>query len=58
MKWLLIILLTFLVVYMAFAFVNWDIAWVEHVDAIARWFFIFLLVSFYSMFAIFYLNDN
>ena len=29
----------FIVLYMAFAFVNWDIAWVAHVDVIARWFF-------------------
>lgn len=29
----------FIVLYMAFAFVNWDIAWVAHVDMIARWFF-------------------
>ena len=28
MKWLLIILLTFFAVYMVFAFVIWDIAWV------------------------------
>ena len=55
---LLLLTLPFLVVYMAFAFVNWDIAWAAHVDMIARWFFIFILVSFYSMWAIFYLHDN
>ena len=36
---LLLLTLPFLVVYMAFAFVNWDIAWAAHVDMIARWFF-------------------
>ncbi len=30
----------FIVLYMVFAFVNWDIAWVAHVDVIARWLFI------------------
>lgn len=30
----------FIVLYMAFAFVNWDIAWVTHVDVIARGVFI------------------
>ena len=55
---LLLLTLPFLVLYMAFAFVNWDIAWAAHVDMIARWFFIFILVSFYSMWAIFYLHDN
>ena len=28
-----------IVCYFAFAFVCWDIAWVAHVDVIARWFF-------------------
>ena len=55
---LLLSTLPFLVLYMAFAFVNWDIAWAAHVDMIARWLFIFILVSFYSMWAIFYLEDN
>ena len=48
----------FIVLYMAFAFVNWDIAWVAHVDMIARWFFILILAACYSMWAIFYLHDN
>ena len=47
-----------IVFYMAFAFVNWDIAWVAHVDMIARWFFVLILASFYSMWVIFYLKDN
>ena len=55
---LLLSTLPFLVLYMAFAFVNWDIAWAAHVDMIARWLFIFILVSFYSMWAIFYLHNN
>lgn len=55
---LLLLTLPFLVLYMAFAFVNWDIAWAAHVDMIARWFFIFILAACYSMWAIFYLNDN
>lgn len=46
MKRFLLILLPFLVLYMAFAFVNWDIAWVAHVEMIARWFFILLFVAF------------
>lgn len=36
----------FIVLYMVFAFVIWDIAWVAHVDVIARWFFILLFVIF------------
>ena len=30
--------ISFIILYMAFAFVNWDIVWVAHVDMIARWF--------------------
>jgi hypothetical protein len=41
----------FIVLYMVFAFVNWDIAWVAHVDVIARWFFILLFVVFILMFS-------
>ena len=41
----------FIVLYMAFAFVNWDIAWVAHVDVIARWFFILLFVVFILVFS-------
>ena len=55
---LLLFGIVFIVNYMAFAFVNWDVAWAAHVDVIARWFFILILVSFYSMWATFYLNDN
>jgi len=55
---LLLSTLPFLVLYMAFAFVNWDIAWAAHVDMIARWVFILILAACYSMWAIFYLHDN
>ena len=48
----------FIALYLVFAFANWDIAWVAHVDVIARWFFILILVAFYSTWAFFYLKDN
>lgn len=44
---ILLFAILFIVFYMAFAFVNWDIAWVAHVDMTAMWFFILLLVMFY-----------
>ena len=43
---------------MAFAFVNWDIAWVAHVDMIARWFFILLFVAFFLMFSLVYFENK
>lgn len=46
----------FIILYMAFAFVNWDIVWVVHVDMIARWLFILLFVSFFIKFAVVYLE--
>lgn len=48
----------FIVLYMAFAFVNWDIAWVAHVDMIARWFFILLFVAFFLMFSVVYFENK
>lgn len=42
----------FIVLYMVFAFAIWDIAWVAHVDVIARWFFILLFVVFILMFSV------
>lgn len=48
----------FIVLYMAFAFVNWDIAWVAHVDMIARWFFIFLFVASFLMFSVVYFDGK
>lgn len=42
----------FIVLYMVFAFVIWDIAWVAHVDVIARWFFILIFVVFILMFSV------
>lgn len=51
-------IISFIVIYMAYAFVNWDIAWVIHVDMIARWFFILLFVSFFIMFSAVYLDTK
>lgn len=48
----------FIVLYLVFAFVNWDIAWVAHVDTIARWFFILLFVAFFIMFSAVYLESK
>ena len=48
----------FIVLYMAFAFVIWDIAWVAHVDAIARWFFVLLFVVFFLMFSLVYFENK
>lgn len=39
----------FIVLYMVFAFVNWDIAWVAHVDAISRFLFVLFCVSLFMM---------
>ena len=39
----------FIVLYMAFAFANWDIVWVAHVDMIARCLFIFLFMGFFLL---------
>lgn len=50
--------ISFIVLYMVFAFVNWDIAWVAHVDMIARWFFILLFVAFFLMFSVVYLESK
>lgn len=38
-------IISFIVIYMAYAFVNWDIAWVIHVDAISRFIFMVFCVS-------------
>lgn len=48
----------FIALYLVFAFANWDIAWVAHVDVIARWFFIFLFVGFLLMFSAVYLETK
>lgn len=48
----------FIVLYMAFAFVDWDIVWVVHVDAIARLLFLLLFVSFFLMFSAVYLEGK
>ena len=51
-------IISFIVIYMAYAFVNWDIAWVAHVDMIARWLFILLFVAFFLMFSAVYLDTK
>ena len=48
----------FIVLCMVFSFVNWDIVWVAHVDMIARWFFILLLVAFFLMFSLVYFENK
>lgn len=48
----------FIVLYMLFAFASWDIAWVAHVDVIARWLFILLFVAFILMFSAVYLEGK
>ena len=48
----------FIVLYLVFAFVNWDIVWVAHVDVIARWFFVLLFVAFFLMFSVVYLESK
>ena len=55
---LLLFGIVFIVSYMAFAFVNWDIMWVVHVDTIARCLFILLFVAFYLMFSAVYLDSK
>lgn len=50
--------ISFIVLYMLFAFVNLDIAWVAHVDVIARWLFILLFVAFILMFSVVYLEGK
>ena len=49
-------IVSFITLYMAFAFVNLDIVWVAHVDMIARWLFVLLFVSFFFMFSAVYLE--
>jgi len=48
----------FIVLYLVFVFANWDIAWVAHVDVIARWFFILIFVVFILMFSVVYLDGK
>ena len=50
--------ISFIVLYMAFAFVNWDIAWVAHVDMIVRWFFILLFVALFLLFSVVYFENK
>ena len=48
----------FIVLYMVFAFANWDIAWVAHVDMITRWVFILLFAALFLMFSAVYLDGK
>ena len=48
----------FIVLYLVFAFANWDIVWVAHVGLIARWFFILLFVAFFLMSSAVYLGSK
>lgn len=58
-KELLLLFGTILIVsHLIFAFVNWDISWVAHVDVIARWLFILLFVAFFLMFSAVYLDSK
>ena len=50
--------ISFIVLYMTFAFVNWDIAWVARVDMIARLFFVLLFVAFFLMFSLIYFENE
>lgn len=50
--------ISFIILYMAFAFVNWDIAWVAHVDMIARCFFILFFVVFFLVFSVVYFENK
>ncbi|MFC2408617.1 MAG: hypothetical protein ACFNM8_06750 [Prevotella histicola] len=42
-------IVSFITLYMAYAFVNWDIVWVIHVDAINRFLFVLFCVSLFMM---------
>lgn len=48
--------IVFLVCYLAFAFVNWDIVWVAHVDAVMRVTFVWFYVAICCMIAFIYLE--
>ena len=45
-------IVSFITLYMAYSFVNWDIAWVAHVNMIARWLFILPFVAFFLIFSV------
>ena len=48
----------FIVFYIVFAFVNWDIAWVAHVDAVMRVTFVLFYVAICCMAAFAYLESK
>lgn len=54
----LLFCIVFIVLYLVFAFVNWDIAWVAHVGTIARCLFVLLFVAFFLMFSVVYLESK
>ena len=55
---LLLCVIFFIVLYLVFAFANWDIVWVAHVGLIARWLFILLFVALFLMFSAVYLESK
>lgn len=50
--------ISFIVLYMVFAFVNWDIVWVKHVDAVMRVTFVLFYVAICCMAAFAYLESK
>jgi hypothetical protein len=48
----------FIVLYMLFAFVNWDIVWVVHVDAVMRVTFMLFYVAICCIAAFAYLESK
>lgn len=47
-----------IVCYLAFAFVNWDIVWVAHVDAVVRVTFVLFYVAICCMVTFVYLESK
>ena len=48
----------FIVLYIVFAFVNWDIVWVAHVDAVVRVTFVLFYVAICCMVTFVYLESK
>ena len=48
----------FIACYLTFAFVNWDIVWVKHVDAVMRVTFVLFYVTICCMAAFAYLESK
>lgn len=51
-------IVSFIVLYMAFAFVNLDIVWVAHVDAVTRATFVLLYVAICCIVSLAYLENK